>query len=165
LREREIRLADAGDLPAIVEIYNHAVEKEQCADLEPVTVESRRAWFEAHPAGRRPLFVCVDESVVVGWASLSDHRPGRAALRHTAEITNYVHRDWQRRGVGAALVEHCLASAAGLEIRTLFAILLDDNAASMRLLEKFGFEHWGHLPRVAEFGEREVGQFYYGRRV
>ncbi len=52
-----------------------------------------------------------------------------------------------------------------LEIKTLFAILLDDNDASVKLLERFGFERWGHMPAVANFDGREVGHLYYGLRL
>ena len=52
-----------------------------------------------------------------------------------------------------------------LEIKNLFAILIDSNQSSIRLLEKYGFEKWGHMPRVAEFDGIEVGQLYYGLRI
>ena len=46
-----------GDLPAIVAIYNSTIESRQStADLQPVTVAERQAWFDAHD-GKRPLLV------------------------------------------------------------------------------------------------------------
>ncbi len=37
----------AGDLPALVAIYNHYVEKTSVTfDVEPFSVETRRPWFE-----------------------------------------------------------------------------------------------------------------------
>jgi len=60
-----------------------------------------------------------------------------------------------------AAIEICLT----LKIKTLFAILLDSNQGSAKLLKKFGFEKWGHLPRVAEFDGVEVGHFYFGLRM
>ncbi len=47
----------------------------------------------------------------------------------------------------------------------LFAILLDVNTSSVGILEKFGFEQWGHLPGVADFDGALCGHLYYGRRV
>jgi L-amino acid N-acyltransferase YncA len=42
-----IRHATESDLPAIVAIYNAAVPSRMAtADLEPVSVESRLAWFQ-----------------------------------------------------------------------------------------------------------------------
>jgi phosphinothricin acetyltransferase len=102
---------------------------------------------------------------LAGWCSLSAYRPGRMALRHTAEISYYVHQDHRRSGVGSALIAHAIAQCPRLGLRTLFAILLDINRASASLLEKHGFARWGHLPGVAEIDGRECGHLYYGRRV
>jgi phosphinothricin acetyltransferase len=52
-----------------------------------------------------------------------------------------------------------------LQIRHLFAIVLEGNEGSRRLLEKMGFEKWGYLPRVADFDGKEVGHLYYGRHL
>jgi L-amino acid N-acyltransferase YncA len=158
-------LARDPDLGAIVEIYNHAVGELATADTEPVSEESRRSWFAGHTAGRRPILVAEDQDEILGWVSLSDHRPGRQAVRHTAEISYYVHTDHRRKGVASQLVQAAIERCPDLEIKTLFAILLEDNAASVRLLERLGFEQWGRLPGVADFDGREVGQLYYGLRV
>lgn len=163
--ELETRLAGPADLGALVEIYNEAVAAEATADLEPLSVDARRAWLDEHPADRHPVVVATLDAQVVGWASFSPYRPGRGALRHTAEISYFVRASHHRRGIGSTLLRDCLARCPELGLRTLFAILLDDNRASIRLLERFGFERWGFLPRVALFGGREVGHLYYGRRV
>jgi phosphinothricin acetyltransferase len=161
----KIRLARDTDLGAVVEIYNQAVRELATADTETVTVESRRSWFAGHTADRRPILVAEDQGKILGWISLSDHRPGRQAVRHTAEISYYVHRDHRRKNVASQLVRAAIERCAGLEIKTLFAILLEDNTGSIRLLEGLDFEEWGRLPRVADFDGREVGQLYYGLRV
>jgi phosphinothricin acetyltransferase len=96
---------------------------------------------------------------------LSAYRAGRAALRFTAEISYYIARAYHRQGIGTALIEHALAACPGVQIKHVFAIVLENNAASIRLLEKLGFEKWGYLPRVADFDGKEVGHLYYGRHV
>jgi phosphinothricin acetyltransferase len=52
-----------------------------------------------------------------------------------------------------------------LGIKTLFAIVIDANEASIKLMEKCGYEKWGHLPGVAIFDGVEAGHLYYGKRV
>jgi len=53
-----IRDANVDDLPAIVAIYNAAIPGRMAtADLEPLSVESRRQWFNEHLPGSRPLWV------------------------------------------------------------------------------------------------------------
>lgn len=161
-----IRLARLADLPAIVEIYNQAIpSKQSTGDTQPVRVEDRVAWFEAHLPDEHPIFVADVGGQVAGWCSLSAYRPGRAALRFTAEISYYIALAYHRQGIGTALVKHALAACPALQIRHLFAIVLEGNEGSRRLLEKMGFEKWGYLPRVADFDGKEVGQLYYGRHL
>ena len=161
-----IRLAQSDDLPAIVDIYNQAIPSRQATgDTQPVRVEDKQAWFAEHHPGEHPIFVAELEGGVAGWCSLSAYRPGRAALRHTAEISYYIALAHHRQGLGTALVEHALAACPALGIRHLFAIVLEGNAASLDLLRKMGFEQWGYLPRVADFDGYEVGHLYYGRHV
>ncbi len=83
-----IRLAHIDDLPAIVEIYNQAIQtKQSTGDTQPLRVEDRVAWFHEHHPEKYPIFVAEEAGVVVGWCSLSAYRQGRAAFRHTAEIS------------------------------------------------------------------------------
>ena len=68
----EMRDATPGDLPAVVAIYNSTVASRMVtADTQPVSVESRRAWFEQHSPARRPLWVALEAGTVVGWLSYS----------------------------------------------------------------------------------------------
>jgi L-amino acid N-acyltransferase YncA len=65
-----IRDATEIDLPAILEIYNAAIPGRMAtADTQPVTVESRRSWFHEHNPNARPLWVAVQNNVIVGWLS------------------------------------------------------------------------------------------------
>jgi L-amino acid N-acyltransferase YncA len=161
-----IRTAEARDLPAIVEIYNQAVRlKSATAELSPVSLQSRAKWLAEHDPASHPVFVAQSGKVVVGWCSISEYRPGRGALRHTAEISYYVHEDYRRMSVASKLVEHAIRECPRLGIKTLIAILLDINVPSLGLLEKFGFQKWGHMPDVADFDGRECSHLYYGLRL
>jgi len=161
-----IRLAQTDDLPTIVDIYNQAIPSQKSTgDTQPVQVEDRVIWFREHLPEKHPIFVAEVQGQVAGWCSLSAYRPGRAALRFTAEISYYIAPAFQRQGIATALIEHALAACPALQIRHLFAIVLEDNQASLRLLDKMGFEKWGYLPRVADFDGREVGHVYYGRHM
>ena len=161
-----IRPATENDLPGITEIYNQAVAMQGAtAHTAPLSVAERRDWLRDHAPDRYPVFVAPRASGIAGYCSLSAYRPGRMALRHTAEISYYVHEDCRGQGVGSALVAYAIAQCARLDLKTLFAIILDINKDSAGILEKFGFREWGHLPGVADFDGRECGHLYYGLRV
>lgn len=164
--EMQIRLAQLDELPVIVDIYNQSIPSQQSTgDTQPLRVEDRLAWFEEHRPDSHPIFVADVDGRVAGWCSLSAYRPGRAALRFTAEISYYIAQAYHRRGIATALVKHTLAACPALQIRHIFAIVLEGNDASLKLLGKMGFEQWGYLPRVADFDGKEVGHLYYGRHV
>ena len=154
------------DLEVIVNIYNHAVdEKFATADTEYVTIDSRKEWFAQHSAETYPIYVAEENSEIIGWCSLSPHRLGRKALRSVAEISYYIHKDHRRKGVANALISYTVEKAKELGFKNLFTILLDLNKPSIHILKKFGFEKWGHLPDIAEFGGVICGQYIYGRKI
>jgi phosphinothricin acetyltransferase len=160
-----LRTAGRPDLAGIVEIYNQAVGESATADLDPVSVAGREAWFDAHAPDRHPIVVAEQRGALAGWASLSPYREGRRALERCAELSYYVHADHRRSGVASQLLDECARRCPALGIDVVFAIVLDDNTGSVALLEQLGFARWGHLPGVARFGERRVGHFYYGRSL
>ena len=105
------RRATEADLPAIVAIYNAAIPgRAATADLEPVTVESRRAWFAQHEPNRRPLWVAEVSGAVVAWIGLSSFYGGRPAYDATAEVSMYVDPRFQAKGLGRNLMEHSIAA-------------------------------------------------------
>lgn len=154
------------DLAQIVAIYNQAVaERGATADVAPVDVDSRREWFAEHGPDSYPLWVAQGSDGMVGWCSLSAYRPGRMALRHTAEISYYVDAGHRRQGVASALIRHAIGRCPALEIENLFCLVLDVNVPSVRLLKTLRFVQWGYMPEVAEFDGRRYGHLIYGRRV
>ncbi|MBK9099056.1 MAG: N-acetyltransferase [bacterium] len=161
-----IRNFTKDDLETIVKIYNHAVdEKFATADTEYVTVESRKDWFAQHSADTYPIYVAEENGEIIGWCSLSPHRPGRKALRTVAEISYYIHKDHRKKGVVSSLIRHTIESAELLGFKNLISILLDLNKPSIQILEKFGFDKWGHLPDIAEIDGTICGQFIYGKKL
>jgi len=160
-----IALAVKEDLPAIVDIYNSTIASRQVtADLEPVTVESRLAWFEQHRPDRRPLWTAKRDGRLLGWASLSDFY-GRPAYGATAELSVYVAEDSRGTGVGSLLLRHALAACPQLGVRTLLGFVFGHNEPSLALLGKFGFERWGFYPRVAELDGVERDLVVLGLRI
>ncbi len=160
-----IRIATEADLPAIVAIYNAAVPgRLATGDFEPVTVESRRAWFAVHTPDRHPLWVDERDGEIAGWLSLGAFY-NRPAWDITAEVSVYIAPAHQRQGVAAALLEKAIAEAPGLGLRVLVGIIFGHNEPSLALFRRFGFERWGLLPGAAQLDEVERDVVFVGRRV
>jgi len=168
-----IRIAEIADLSAMVDIYNQAISQGQrTADTELFSVESRLGWFDAHPSKKYPLLVAVDvnsgshnNEKIIGYLTISPYREGRKAFLATAEVSYYVHFDHHRKGVASQLINHALGLCPSLNIKTLIAMLLGSNEASISFLEKYGFSEWGRMPVIAEFDQHSVDHLYYGKHI
>jgi phosphinothricin acetyltransferase len=159
-----IRDAREGDLDEIVRIYNASIPgRLATADTEPVTTESRRAWFRERD-GRHPLWVFERAGRVVGWLSFGKFY-GRPAYAATAEVSIYVDPAAQRAGIATALMDEALARAAGLGLTTFLGFVFAHNERSVALCRKYGFETWGHLPRVAVLDGVERDLLILGLRL
>lgn len=159
------RVALREDLPQIVEIYNAAIPGRMVtADTEPVSVESRTAWFEEHTPGRRPLWVVEERGHIAAWLSFSSFY-GRPAYSKTAEISVYVRASCRRQGLGSYLLTQALATAPALGIDTLLGFIFGHNEPSLSLFERFDFVRWGELPKVATLDGIERDVVIVGRRV
>jgi phosphinothricin acetyltransferase len=151
-----IRLATAADLPAINDIYNYYVPRSTCTyQLEPETIDSRRAWFEAHPPDKYPVTVAQIDGQVIGWGSLSRFRD-RAAYDPTVEASVYIRHDLHRQGIGRLLLKDLIERARDLGFHSLIGGVSADQTASLALQEGLGFT------RVAHF--QEIG-YKFGRRL
>jgi L-amino acid N-acyltransferase YncA len=163
--EMKIRDAVEADLSAIIDIYNVAIATRiSTAQLEPVTVESRRRWLSEHSPDRRPFWVTEIDGQIAGWLTIKSFLP-RCAYSGTVELSVYVSEKFRRRGVGRALLEETIARAAQLEIIAMVGLIFAHNEPSLKLFKRLGFERWGLLPRVAQLDGIERDLTIVGRHV
>ena len=106
----------------------------------------------------------LDGERICAWLSFNSFY-GRPAYQPTAEVSIYVAESHRRRGVGRGLLERAILGAPACEIRNLLGFIWAHNLPSLQLFEAFGFERWGHLPRVAELDGIERDLVIVGRRV
>jgi phosphinothricin acetyltransferase len=160
-----IRDAEAADLRAIVAIYNASIPGRMAtADIEAVSVASRRNWFREHSPGHRPLWVLEREGQIAGWLSFQPFY-GRPAYQATAEVSVYVSPTHRRLGIGRELVREAIERAPSLGLRTLLGFIFEHNDPSLKLFESFGFQRWANLPRVAQLDGVERGLIIVGLRL
>jgi L-amino acid N-acyltransferase YncA len=160
-----IREATIADLPAIIEIYNTSIPGRMAtADLEPVTVASRMEWFLAHNPELRPLWVLTADDKIKAWLSFRSFY-GRAAYRHTAEISIYVSPDSLRQKLGGKLLSKAIETAPQLDLKTLVAFIFAHNQPSLNLFKKHDFQQWGYLPQIAELNGIDRDLVILGRQL
>ena len=153
-----IRLAAIDDLPRIVEIYNQSIAgKQATADLQPVSVADRQAWFDAH-TGNRPLVVAQTRSEtssetslgeIIGWGSLSDLY-ARPAYHISTEISIYVADEAKGQGVGKALVNYLIEVAPSCGVQQVVALIFAHNTPSLAMFDRLGLEPWGEFKQVCD---------------
>ena len=86
-----IRLAEHKDIEAIVEIYNQAIVTHRCtADMDIFSPQERISWFDEHQLLEYPMYVYEINNKVVGYLYFTAYRPGRRAMRYTAEISSHL---------------------------------------------------------------------------
>ena len=147
----EIRAATKDDFPAVVGIYNWAVNQTFATiDSEPLSTEEAADWWETH-ARRSRLVVATDDSGVIGWARLF---PWKQRGIDVVEDLVYVDPVHHGRGIGRALLTELIKQATGLGYRTIVATVATDNRSGLQLHEKLGFESVGTIRNAANKFDR-----------
>ncbi|MDE5069099.1 MAG: GNAT family N-acetyltransferase [Trichodesmium sp. St19_bin2] len=146
----KIRNAEAKDLTVIVKIYNSSIPSRiATGDLELISIENRISWYQEHSPDSRPILVVELDGQVIAWLSFQsfDDRP---AYQATAEISIYVAPEYKGQGIGKKLLSEAIYRSPQLGIKTLLGFIFAHNIPSLSLFNKFGFQHWGYLPKVAD---------------
>lgn len=150
----QIQDADTGHLEGITAIYNDAVANTTAIwnDIA-VDMSNRATWLADRRRLGYPVLVAVNEAgEVLGYASFGDWRAWDG-YRHTVEHSVYVRHDQRGVGIGRALMTELIKRARAIGKHVMIAGIEANNEASIRLHQKLGFEHSGHLKEVGtKFG-------------
>jgi phosphinothricin acetyltransferase len=148
-----IRHATAKDLEAINQIYNQEILTGLATwDIEPWTIEQRRAWFSSHN-DLTPILVAERDGDFAGFAyvTLMSQKQG---WRFTREDTIYIDKRFRGQRIGDGLLDALLQACRELGVRLVVASITSTNAASLRLHAKYGFEPVGEMKNAGyKFGE------------
>jgi L-amino acid N-acyltransferase YncA len=150
----EIRPAAAADLPAVTEIYEHAVLYGTATfELIPPDLAEMTQRFGVLMDGGFPYFVAALEGQVIGYAYAGAYRP-RPAYRFTVENSVYLQPAIHRRGIGLQLLQRLIAESEARGYRQMIAVIGDSaNAGSIGVHTKCGFRMIGTHPHVGfKFG-------------
>lgn len=144
-----ITVAQSKHLKAVNDIYNQAVSDGlRTAHLHPTTLEERKVWFKEHPDSLYPIFIYKKYAEVCGWLSISPYRAGRQALNEVVEVSFYVDYAHHREGIASRLMKHAIRFCKNNNYRLIVAFLINQNEASISLLQKFDFQSAGRIPKA-----------------
>lgn len=157
--------AQPEDLARIVKTYNSTVASRLVtADLEPVSIESRMAWFNAHSNEKRPLWLVMSDGNYAGWMSFNSFY-GRPAYDGTVEVSIYLEEKFRGQQLGKACLQKAIDVAPGFGVHSLLGFIFGHNAPSLSLFYRFGFEKWAQLPGVANMDGIFRDLLILGRKV
>jgi phosphinothricin acetyltransferase len=110
-------------------------------------VPSWESWDSSHLDAHR--FVALLDGEVVGWVAVSPVSD-RCVYGGVVENSVYVASRVRGRGVGRLLLERLIASTEAAGIWTIQTGIFPENAASVRLHERVGFEVVGRRKRLGK---------------
>jgi phosphinothricin acetyltransferase len=150
----DIRPAEESDLPAITEIYEHAVRHGTATfELAPPDLAEMTRRYRALVDGGFPYFVATVDGSVAGYAYAGAYRP-RPAYRFTVENSIYLRPSSHRRGIGLKLLQRLILECEARGYRQMIAVIGDSaNAGSIGVHTRTGFTLIGTHPDVGfKFG-------------
>lgn len=131
--------------PAVSQIFIQGLEGGNSSyETAPPSWED---WDRGHLSIAR--WVAQVNHQVVGWVALSPVS-SRYVFRGVAELSIYIHNDFQGHGIGKALMHACIKQSEEEGIWTLQSGIFPENKASIRLHEKFGFRTVGIREKIGQ---------------
>jgi phosphinothricin acetyltransferase len=153
------------DVPDILAMYNDVIATSTAVYSElPVTLENRQEWFRARVAQGYPVLVARDDTGVIGYATFGDFRawPG---YRFMVEHSVHIRADRRGQGIGTRLMQALLPRARALGKHVMIGGIDADNAASIRMHERLGFERSAHMKEVGRKFDRWLDLVFMQRKL
>ena len=114
-----IRNVKLEDIDHINNIHNQAInEKFKVAYLTPWTNDMMSEWFKEHDSKEYPAYVAEIDNTAIGYVYIDSYRPGRVALKQTAEISYFVDKNYRRMGIGKKLISGGLIPRRSAAVKT-----------------------------------------------
>lgn len=158
-----IRRYTEADLEAMTEIFNETADTGANSPvLRPLSVKEMTFVIDFYVKEGDPIYVLERAGEVIGWLTVNRFCWGTQACGLTGEASIYVRRDHIGRGTGIRLGQASVILAERYGFETLVGWVIDKNEASQRTARSLGGELWGHMPKIARFGELRCDVKLYG---
>lgn len=143
----KIRIATTEDAGSIQSIYTPYVEKTAITfEYDPPCIDTFRQRIK-NTLKEYPYLIAFEQDQIIGYAYASSFH-SRAAYRHSAEVSIYVHEEWHKHGVGKQLYQELERRLIWQNVFVLYACITvterqaDENLtdSSIRFHEKMGYK-------------------------
>ena len=138
----KIRFATEKDAEAILSIYAPYIEKTAITFEYEVPSLSEFSARIAEIQKKYPWIVYEEGGKILGYA-YGGPEYTRAAYQWTVEVSVYVGENAKGKGIGSALYAKILDILEKQNFCVCYALVNDDNEASMKMHEKYGFKKIG----------------------
>ena len=148
--------------PEILAILNDAIVRTTALyDYRPRTSDMMQAWMEGKERGQYPVIGIVSgEDRLLGFGTYGPFR-NWPAYKYTIEHSLYVDRNHRGRGLGQRLLVELIEAARRQSFHALVGGIDAQNAASIALHRRMGFELCGTIRHAGfKFGRWLDLQFY-----
>ena len=139
-----VRQMTEADWPQVAAIYEQGIVSHKATFAQKAPEYA--VWdAEHHPHTR--LVAETSDGIITGWVAVAPSF-ARAVYNGVAEISIYIHDDYQHQGVGTMLLEAAAEESEKNGIWTLEALIFADNEPSLKLFRKCGYVDLGVRKRL-----------------
>ena len=138
-----------GDIPRLTEIYNTYVRTSTATfHQEPRTeLEMSQLLMPSEDDYLSEAWTIRYDGKIAGYSYFAPYKK-REAYRCSSEVTIYLEESHTGLGIGKKALEMMEARAREAGMHTLLSVICGENAGSIRLFEKCGYEKCAHLKEV-----------------
>ena len=134
------------------EIYNHhIIDTTVTFHTEPLTTEDMKEILYQDDS-LYISFAILDGDQLCGYAYMAPYKK-RQAYRISSEVTIYLDQAYTGKGIGTSALKHLEKHARGNGIHSFLSVICAENADSIKLFSKNGYEKCAHFREVGtKFG-------------
>ena len=122
-----------------MEIVNYYIKNTNFNLDTERTIQDIEKWYIDNTNKNLPIIVCILEGNVAGFASLSSFRLYKGYSK-TAELSIYVDKAYQKRGIASALLKQIELKAKEIGIHAIVSVISFKNEPSINLHKKFNYQ-------------------------
>lgn len=136
-------------IPDILRIYKYYVKNTTVtfALKAPTVEEMEKTMLSTNP--RFLSYTMMEGTKIVGYVYLAKYKE-RAAYDKTAEVSIYIHEEYQGKGYGQQALTFIEEQGKSKQFKVFLAVICAENTKSIKLFEKNGYFSCANLKEVGE---------------